>query len=258
MWPILLHIGPLTLHTYGLFVGLGFMAGYGWLFHEFRRRNWPVEIADALFLICLIGGLVGARVLYVLIEFSYYKDHWGEVFKIWSGGLVYYGGLIGAILPAIAYLKRKPFPVVPIADAAAPGLILGQALGRLGCFSAGCCYGLPTSRAWGVVFSDPSSLALLNVKIHPTQLYESFLDLVVFFILAFRNEKRKPSEGSTAALYLCLYGAARFVVEFFRGDDRGGFWIGLSPSQWLSAVGILAGLVWLLAISMGKDAGSQA
>jgi len=254
MWPLLGEIGPFTLHTYGLLVGLGFFAGYGWLSYESRRRGWSHSLADNLFALFLISGLLGARLLYVGIEWSYYKDHLIDVFKIWSGGLVFYGGLTCAMLAGILYLKWKALPVISVADAAAPALALGQAFGRLGCFSAGCCYGLPTTARWGVIFTNPLSLAPLNIRIHPTQLYESFLDLGIFSVLAWRNQ-RNPKEGSTAALYLCLYGMARFLVEFLRGDDRGGFWRGLSPSQWFSIAAIAIGFAWFSSVSLRKDAG---
>jgi phosphatidylglycerol:prolipoprotein diacylglycerol transferase len=275
MWPVIAQIGPLTLHPYGLLVGLGFLAGYGWLSYESRRRGWPHSLPDNLFVVFLFSGLLGARLLYVAIEWSYYKDHLLDVFRIWSGGLVFYGGLVCAILAGFFTLRRKALPAASVADAAAPGLALGQAFGRLGCFSAGCCYGLPTTARWGVVFSNPLSLAPLNVRIHPTQLYESFLDLLIFLILAWRNHLSFPhvvsgnpaslnprvrgddGKGVTAALYLCFYGLARFLVEFLRGDDRGGFWRGMSPSQWLSIAGVAVGLAWFFAVSLRKDAGKS-
>ncbi len=247
MWPVLVSFGPFTLHTYGLLVGLGFLAGQGWFVWESRRRGWPPSFCDRLFVLILASGLVGSRLLYVLIEWSYFFQHPTEIFKIWAGGLIFYGGLFLAVLSLVFYLWRVGQAFSPVADALSPGLALGQAIGRWGCFAAGCCYGLPTQVPWAVRFTHPMSLAPLGVKLHPTQIYESFSDLLIFCVLAIKNRKT-GREGSTAALYLVLYGISRFLLEFLRGDDRGGSWAGLSPGQCLSILGVGCGMVWWIVL----------
>jgi phosphatidylglycerol:prolipoprotein diacylglycerol transferase len=157
---------------------------------------------------------------------------------------VFYGGLIGALLVAAWYMHRTHLPLLATADVFAPGIALGHGIGRLGCFSAGCCYGVECHLPWAVTFTDPNSQIpreLLNIPIHPTQLYESLAEFLIFGILFWRISK-PHSQGTIISLYLMLYSTARFIVEFFRYHEQGNLFGGpLDTSQWLSLCLLLLG-----------------
>ncbi|MBI5186367.1 MAG: prolipoprotein diacylglyceryl transferase [Nitrospinae bacterium] len=233
MHPILFHLGPATIYSYGVAIAAAFFVGITLASKRAKKEGLdPNKIIDLCFYI-LIAAIVGSRLLYVGINISYFIKNPLDIFKLWQGGLVFYGGLIGAVIVAVLYLKKKRLPVWRVADLLAPSLALGQSIGRLGCFLAGCCYGKPTEGHWGVTFSDPDSLAPLHVSLHPTQLYSSFLDLAIFFALLY-IQKIKKFQGQVFWTYLFLYSTGRFIIEFFRGDKRGFVFEGiLSTSQFI-------------------------
>lgn len=246
MYPILLHIGPLTLHTYGLFVAIGFLTGYYVGRKDFVRENFSGQLWENLVIWLMIGSLLGARVFYFgLVDWNDIVRDPLSFFRIWEGGLVFYGGFAGGFLALLVFTKVNKIPLISALDLLVKPLILGQALGRLGCFSAGCCYGKPTQSIFGVIFRNPDSLAPLFIPLHPTQIYESVGDAVIFILLIFIG-RRNPRTGAMFASYLIGYGILRFIVEFFRNDDRGPFLDSLSPSQWGSILAIIIGIsVWL-------------
>jgi phosphatidylglycerol:prolipoprotein diacylglycerol transferase len=164
-----------------------------------------------------------------------------DIFKVWQGGLVYYGGFIAVVVFTIMYCKIKNMQVLFLGDFFSPALALGHAIGRLGCFFAGCCYGKETNMSWGVVFKDKQSLAVLGEHLHPTQIYESLGNLFIFFILLFYTKKERKV-GNVFAVYLILYAVLRFLVECFRGDDRGMCYFGLSISQNISIILFVVGV----------------
>ena len=155
-----------------------------------------------------------------------------------QAGGVFYGGLIAALAVAFWYMRRTKLPALKTADVFAPGIALGHGIGRLGCFAAGCCWGVQCDRPWAVTFTNPEAEKLvgvpLNVPLHPTQLYEAFAEFVIFAFLYWRI--RKPHDtGSIIGLYLMLYATVRFTVEFFRNHEQGNLWGGpLDTSQWIS------------------------
>ena len=173
MFPILLHIGPLTIRTYGALVATAFLASL----QAARVAAHARRIGEAFLLdlvaILVMTGLLGARILYVLLNLSYFRQHPWESIKVWEGGLVFYGGFILAAVVGMIFTRYRGYPLEDVADCLAPGLALGQGIGRWGCFFAGCCYGKPTSLPWGVTFNDAASLAPLGIKLHPVQIYES-------------------------------------------------------------------------------------
>ncbi len=222
MHPILLKIGSLTLYTYGLFVGLGFLTAVFVASQRAKKYNIKSEQMSDLFFVILVAAIIGARLLYVAINFSEFSGHFIDIFKIWNGGLVFYGGFIAALAAAIVYIKRTGLLMWQTGDIIAPGIALGHAIGRLGCFSAGCCYGKHCSLPWAVTFTDPNSLAPLGVPLHPTQLYSVLSNFTIFLILLW-IDKRKKFDGMVFWSYILLYGIFRSFIEIFRGDPRGYF-----------------------------------
>jgi phosphatidylglycerol:prolipoprotein diacylglycerol transferase len=192
----------------------------------------------------LIGGLLGAKVMLLVVDWSYYSQNPRELLSLFQSAGVFYGGLLGAIPVAWWYARRHSLPGWRTADVMAPGVMLGQAIGRLGCFSAGCCHGRPTTVPWAVTFRDPYAARSvgvpLNIPLHPTQLYESAAALLIFAGLLW-IARRKRFHGQVMLSYVVLYAAARFVIEFFRGDaSRGSVFGVLSTSQFLAIIMVLA------------------
>ena len=185
MHPILFEIQAIhfKLHLYGVMYAFAFMLGYVWLRYESRRVGLHVEQMANLFFYILLAGTVGARLFYVLVEEPHLISTPLEIFKIWQGGLVYYGGLIGALLMGIGYCFKHRLSFFKVVDVFAPGLALGHVFGRIGCFFAGCCYGrLCDASAWYALrFPDvPSGIAPPHLPLYPTQLIESMGNLALF------------------------------------------------------------------------------
>ncbi len=220
MHPILFEFGFVKIFTYGLLVATGFFVGIYLAGRQGKEEGLdPQKILDLSFYI-LIAALLGGRVLYIIVEYRYFSENPLEILKFWKGGLVFYGGLIGAFGVAFYFVVRHKLPVWKVGDIFAPSLAIGQAIGRWGCYFAGCCYGVRTDLPWGITFTDPKSLAPLNVALHPTQIYLSINALVIFGILIWLR-KRKSFDGQIFWTYGILYSIGRFIIEFYRGDDRG-------------------------------------
>lgn len=245
MYPILLRLDGLKIYAYGFFIALGFIAGLVLAIQKARKEGIPFETVVDLFFYTILSAILGSRILFVLINFNLYRENPLTIFKIWEGGLVFYGGLILAIGVSIGYMKRHGLPIWKSADLFSPPIAFGLFLGRIGCFFAGCCYGKETSLPWRVTFTDHSSLARLNVPLHPTQLYEAGIGLGIFFILNWK-EKRKSFDGQILWLFLLLYSITRFFIEMLRGDPRGSFFKNfLSTSQGIAIVFAIASLFML-------------
>ena len=250
MFPVLFEIRNVVIHTYGFFIALGFLCAIFISKREARMAGEDQEkVSDLIFWI-LVAAIVGSRIFYVIVYFNdFYPDKLMDVFKIWEGGLVFYGGFIGAFIAAIVFLRRNKLPIWKTADILTPAIPFGHFLGRLGCFSAGCCHGRACELPWAVTFSNPESLAPLNVPLHPTQLYESFINLLIFvFILNFKRFKR--FNGQVFLTYVIIYAVMRSILETFRGDYRGAEVFGVfSTSQavafvmGIGAVGMMAYLI---------------
>jgi len=220
MYPILIEFGFFKIFTYGLLVATGFLVAI--LLASSRAEKEGLDsqkVLDLCFYV-MVSALLVARLLYVIVEYRYFLDSPLEIFKFWKGGLVFYGGLILGVLISLWYLKRNQMPMWKTADLLAPSIALGQSIGRWGCFFAGCCYGKKTDVAWGITFTDPRSLAPLEISLHPTQVYLS-LNAVFIFIFLMWLSKRKVFDGQILWSYGILYSIGRFAIEYFRGDDRG-------------------------------------
>ncbi|MBI4395571.1 MAG: prolipoprotein diacylglyceryl transferase [Elusimicrobia bacterium] len=238
----------MSFHTYGALVALGFFLGYLRMASLTKQNGLPREIAADIAWICLLSGLAGARLLYVLFNIGYYQLYPIDILKIWQGGLVWYGGLLAAAATAAWWLRKKKVPVGLVADSAAPGVALGHAIGRLGCFMAGCCYGKACDLPWAVKFRSPESLAPQNVPLHPSQLYEAGLDFLLFLLLNLLARPSRMGKGRLAVLYVGVYSVIRFVVEFTRADERGPVVAGLTSTQWLAALIFIAALAGMFAL----------
>ena len=253
MHPDLFSIGPLTLHTYGLFVALGFMAGILVTIKLGKSAGISSNSVMDMGFIIILSGLIGSRLVYIIIDFSHYISHPLDIFKIWEGGLVFSGGLVAVIIMMLFYVKHHGYNIWTIGDLWAPGAAIGQAIGRIGCFFAGCCYGKPTDVPWGVKFSNPESITPLhNVPIHPTQLYSSLSSLIIFIILIILHSKKK-FKGQVFLWFLILHSTARLFLERFRGDPRGMILTeNLTMTQFIAFI-ILIGAVISLFIFKPKD-----
>ena len=220
MHPVLIEIGPLTIHSYGFFIAAAFLLGMWVVMREAPGYGLNPKFVPDLAFYLLVSAIVGSRILFVLLDPQPFLDDPLLIFQFWKGGLVFVGGVAAAVATAwiVIGLKREPF--WKWADAFAPGIAAGQFLGRIGCLMAGCCYGKPTSVPWAITFTHPQSLAPLHIPVHPTQLYHSLAGLLTFIILvALRSKLRIP--GQRFAMFLILYALFRFTIEMFRGDFRG-------------------------------------
>jgi phosphatidylglycerol:prolipoprotein diacylglycerol transferase len=238
MYPILFQSGRFHIYAYGFFIVMGFAAAAVLAVLKVRKSNIKISFENTteLFFYTVLSAFLGSRILFVLINFDFFRQHPLQMFKVWEGGLVFYGGLVPAAVVAFWVMKVHRLPVWKLADLISPLIALGLSFGRVGCFLAGCCYGKETSLPWAVIFRNPDSLARLNVPLHPTQLYDAANGLALFFFLSWM-EKRKSFDGQIFWLFLFLYSITRFLVEIFRGDPRGFFFANLlSTSQ---AIGIL-------------------
>ena|SRR3989338_2275338 len=210
--------------SYGLMLAVAFSVGYFEALRRCLREKENPRHIEYLFLILIASAVIGSRLFHVIFEDPiYYFNHPIEIFSIWKGGYTFYGGLLIGILGIYVYTRVTRVNFLRFADILAPSVLLGLFLGRIGCFLAGCCWGRPTDRAWGVVFSNPLSFASDHVRaVHPTQLYESGAALFLF-ALCWRVFQKKRFDGQIFFMGLIGYSLARFVIEFFRGDDYRGF-----------------------------------
>lgn len=235
MHPILFKIGNITLHSYGLFVALGFLTAL-WISRReaLRVGENPNHIMDLGFYM-VVAAVIGSRIFFLAVNPDVITESPWAIFKIWEGGLVFYGGFIAAFLTAIVYVRRIQVPFFRIADIFSPGLAIGHALGRIGCFFAGCCYGKVCDLPWSVVFTDPLSMAPTDVHRHPAQLYAVAGNLLIFGTLWFLR-KRTRYTGQLFWLYALFYGLVRAFLELFREDPRGFLFGDVSVSQGIGLV----------------------
>ncbi|MDQ2856681.1 MAG: prolipoprotein diacylglyceryl transferase [Acidobacteriota bacterium] len=251
MFPELFRIGSFPVHTYGVFLALAFLGAIMVTARLGSRDGLPRERIYDLCLWMLLASLIGSKALMFLTE----PDYRGNPRALLSldflrSGGVFYGGLIGAVVTGYFLMRHYKLPWWKTADACAPGIALGNVLGRLGCFSAGCCWGKPTTEPWGVRFTELAHEITgvpTGAPLHPTQLYESLSMLVVFFFLLWLHRHRRFS-GQVILAYALLYSAIRFVIEFFRDDPRGDI-LGLTTLTGLSTsqlIGIFVGVAALI------------
>ena len=249
MHPILFRIGNWPVYSYGVLLALAYLAALQFAVVRARRRGLDGTKVMDLGIYLIIAALVGAKLMLVLVDFNYFRQNPRELLSLVRAGGVFYGGLIFAFVVGLWLVRRYRLPVWKAADAYAPGIALGHVIGRLGCLLAGCCYGKPTTAAWGITFNNP--LASVNVgtplgvPLHPTQLYDAGAELAIMILLLVTERKGRTFEGRTFWLYMLLYGVSRFIVEFYRGDDRG-IILGVSTSQFVSILVVPLAILMLL------------
>ncbi len=243
-------IGPFTLHTYGFLLAVAFLLGLWVAARQARRAKLDASKVTDMGVWVLIAGLVGAKLLLVIVDWRYYGHNPRELLNIFQSGGVFYGGLIGGALVAWWYSRRLQLPGWQTADALAPGVILGQAVGRLGCFAAGCCWGKATTVPWAVTFTDVYAARAvgtpMDTPLHPSQVYESAAAFLIFAFLLWLLP-HKSFHGQVVLAYVALYSAVRFGLEFLRGDpDRGAWFGGVVSTSQLIALVLLLGTALLL------------
>jgi phosphatidylglycerol:prolipoprotein diacylglycerol transferase len=237
--PEIMHLGgPVSVHTYGFMISLGFLVLVHLANRDPRRgKILSKETFTNALLSGLIVGVIGGRVLHLIEYPAEVQANWLHAFYVWNGGLSVLGSVCAILLVMPLYLRFKKIPIIPLFDLAATYAPLMQSIARIGCLAAGCCYGTHTVAPWSIFYTHPSSFAPLFKQLHPTQLYHSFASLCIFLILYFFARTQKPRNGIIISLYLILESAARFSVDFWRAD-REIFKYSLSFDQWV-ALGVM-------------------
>jgi len=252
VYPRLLELGPITVYTYGVLLAAAYLFGLQLARVRAKQRGLDANRVLDLGIYIIISALVGAKLLLLITDFKSFTADPRELLTLARSGGVFYGGLIVAVSVALWYIRRVGLPLWTTCDVFAPGIALGHVIGRFGCLFAGCCYGKPTTKAWGITFTDPFAAANvgtpLGVALHPTQLYEAGAELLILIVLLVTERKGRPFPGRTFWLYMLLYAISRFIIEFYRGDDRGT--VGMfSTSQFISIVLAPLAIVMLVYLS---------
>lgn len=237
----LFSIGPITVYGYGLMIGIGILVCVLMGMRRAKKYSLKEEAVIDIAIVGLIVGWLGAKVLYVIVEWKAFIAD--PLSVLGTEGFVVYGGISAGVLAAVVYCKRKGYRFLEYFDLLAPSIAVAQGFGRIGCFMAGCCYGRETDSALGVVF-PAGSIAPAGVKLLPTQLFSAAGDFGIMFALLWHYKRRKHV-GDTAFVYMLLYGVGRFVIEMFRNDNRGEVGV-LSTSQFISIFIVAAALLLLL------------
>jgi phosphatidylglycerol---prolipoprotein diacylglyceryl transferase len=253
MYPRLLELGPITVYTYGVLLAAAYLFGLQLARVRAKARGLDANRILDLGIYIIISALVGAKLLLLITDFKSFTADPRELLTLARSGGVFYGGLIVAVVVALWYIRRVGLPLWTTCDVFAPGIALGHVVGRFGCLFAGCCYGKPTTRPWGITFTDAFAAANvgtpLGVPLHPTQLYEAGAEFLILMVLLLTERKGRPFPGRTFWLYMLLYAISRFIIEFYRGDDRGA--VGMfSTSQFISI--ILAPLAIVMLVYLAR------
>ena len=265
MLPILIKIGPITIHTYGFMLALGVACGLWFLFIQAKKQGLAAPRLIDMAFYTIIISLIGAKLVLLVGNFSYYWRYPSELFSLARSGGVFQGGLAFGFIFALWYLRRNRIPTWKTADIIGTALALGHGFGRIGCFSAGCCFGRECTVPWGVTFHNEYAHGLTGIPVerllHPVQLYESALNFTNFLILFFIL-KRKKFDGQVISFYIINYSIIRYFVEFFRGDHPDKVFLIQNSSPYLSfsfqqlfcVLGLIAGLILFFVLKKRKVA----
>ncbi len=247
-------LGPLAIRSYGVMLVVAFWLGIELSARTAKRRGLDANRILDMGLVVLVASLVGSRLLYVITHFSEYQQDRIGIFRVWEGGLTFYGGLIAGIGFGMAYLWRKGLPVLEVADIVAPQIALGIAIARIGCFLNGCCFGKESTLPWACVFPPDcqAGWVMAGKAVHPTQIYSSIANVAIFLFLK-RLLKRGHPRGTVFFSFLVLYGSWRFVIDYLRYYESG-MYIGPVSITWnqiVSLVMLATGLA-LIRRSVGR------
>ena len=257
MYPQLLELGAINIYTYGVLLAAAYLIGLQFAVVRARARGLDGNRVMDLGIFIIISALVGAKLLLLVVEFDHFRRDPAEIWTIVRSGGVFYGGLLLAVGVAFWYIRRHRLPLWTTCDTFAPGIALGQAVGRIGCLMAGCCYGKPTELPWGITFTNTLAAANvgtpLEISLHPTQLYESGAALLILGVLLLYERRGHGFAGRTFWTYLLLYPTARFIIEFYRGDPRGSVFEILSTSQFVSALLVPLGIITLIVLGRHRN-----
>lgn len=239
MYPRLFELGPITVYTYGVLLAAAYLLGLKLAMTRAAARGLDATRVLDLGIYIIISALVGAKLLLLITDFNTFTAEPRELLTLARSGGVFYGGLILAVIVALWYIRRVGLPLWTTCDVFAPGVALGHVVGRFGCLFAGCCFGKPTTLPWGITFTDPFAASNvgtpLGIPLHPTQMYEAGAELLILVFLLATERKGRYFPGRTFWLYMLLYAISRFIIEFYRGDERGA--VGMfSTSQFISIV----------------------
>lgn len=249
MDPNLVTIGPFVLAWHGLLTVLAIFVAVWFVERGMRERNISVAGFDSFVLIAIAGGIIGARVFYLIDHLGFYIDNPGEALKINEGGLAIYGAVIGGFITVAILCKLRSYPFLRMIDIIAPGLVVAQAIGRIGCAINGDAWGAETDWPFAFVYTNPDAIIpnrLLNVPTHPYPVYDMIMCLGIFAVIWPLRRRRLPA-GTIFATYALLYGVTRFIISYVR-EERVWFW-GLQEAQVVSLGVILLSslaLIWLL------------
>ncbi len=246
MFPVFIKIGSLTIYTYGFLLAIGFLLALFLFEWNLKKAGLPVKELSNLVFYLFIVAFLGSKILMILVEYKYYITYPKEILGSLRAGGHFFGALLFGIPFALIYLKKKKIPFLPVSDIFAPSIALAHAFGRLGCFSAGCCYGREINCPISITFTNPiahqNTGVPLGVPLFPTQLAEAIFNFANFFFL-FYLLKKKVKEGKVFSFYILNYSIWRFLIEFFRGDpDRGIIFykpFTFSVPQIISIIGII-------------------
>jgi phosphatidylglycerol:prolipoprotein diacylglycerol transferase len=249
MHPILFEVGGWPVYSYGVLLAAAYLAALQLAVVRARRQGIDGTKIMDLGIYLIIAALVGAKAMLIAIDFRYFVSQPREILSLVRAGGVFYGGLIAALVVAIWLVRRYDLRLWTTADLFAPGIALGHVIGRFGCLLAGCCYGRPTSVPWAITFTNPAAAANvgtpLGVPLHPTQLYDAGAELLILIVLLLTERRGRQFSGRTFWLYVLLYGISRFIIEFYRGDDRGVI-LGVSTSQFVSLIAVPVAIAMLI------------
>jgi len=247
LFPDLIKIGDFTIHTYGVFVALGLIASYLTALYFGKKEGLDSKKIDNLFMFTILGGIIGARIAYIIEHGEQFRSFL-DYFAVWKGGIDWFGAFLGGGAVLIFLLKRYKIPILKIGDVAGISIIIGHAIGRIGCTCAGCCYGKPVPsdspfKDFAITFPEHEhTSAPAGIPLYPTQPVEALGNFLIFGILFFIYRK-KQFDGQILSLYLILYGLERFLLEFWRGVTPPLPFVGITWNQIISLSMVLAGIL---------------